>query len=164
MVLTPRVHADQGVYYGITAYTLDDNLATKAAQLVMPSTVKPFRASYVGGRFLVSVEASYSSGGLLGKMGTYIGTESEGFVKLDREPSEGGCGKGNVFVIKSRSSYFVIDLDAQTYTGISSVDRAVDYGEYPAREGACSSFVTFSTVKDATTGYPASVTVRTFDL
>ena len=164
VVLTPRVHADQGVYYGITAYTLDDNLATKAAQLVMPSTVKPFRASYVGGRFLVSVEASYSSGGLLGKMGTYIGTESEGFVKLDREPSEGGCGKGNVFVIKSRSSYFVIDLDAQTYTGISSVDRAVDYGEYPAREGACSSFVTFSTVKDATTGYPASVTVRTFDL
>ena len=164
VVVSPRVHADEGVYYGITAYTLDDDLSTRVDQLVMPKSVKPFRASYVGGRFLVSVEASYSSGGLLGQMGTYIGTESAGFVKLDREPSEGGCGKGSVFVIKSRSSYFVIDTDAQTYTGISSVDRTVDYGEYPARDGECTTFVTFSTVKDATTGYPATVTVRTFGL
>ena len=53
----------------------------------MPAGVKPFRATRVGERFLVSVEASYSTGGLLGQMGTYMGTESAGFVKLDREPS-----------------------------------------------------------------------------
>ena len=44
------------------------------------------------------------------------------------------------------------------------MDRAVDYGEYPARCGECDLFVTFATVKDADTGYPASVTVRTFRL
>ena len=123
-----------------------------------------FRATRVGERFLVSVEASYSTGGLLGQMGTYMGTESAGFVKLDREPSEVGCGKGDKFVIKSRSSYFVVDLANKTYGSLDSADRCVDYGEFPARVGDCSTFVTFSTVKNADTGYPDSVTVRTFQL
>ena len=35
VVVSPRVHADEGTYYGITAYTLDDDLATRVAQLVM---------------------------------------------------------------------------------------------------------------------------------
>ena len=163
-ILTPRVRADQGTYYGVTAYSLSDDLATKVDQLVMPASVKPFRATRVGERFLVSVEASYSTGGLLGQMGTYIGTTSGGFVRLNREPSECGCGKGDKFVIKSRSSYFVVDLANKTYASLNSADRCVDYGEYPARIGDCSTFVTFSTVKDADTGYPASVTVRTFQL
>lgn len=164
VVLTPRVHGDEGVFYGVTAYSLSDDLATKVDQLVMPASVRPFRAARVGERFLVSVEASYSSGGLLGKMGTYMGTSSAGFVKLDREPSECGCGKGDVFIIKSNSSYIVVDLAGRTYSTLVSMDRAVDYGEFPARAGECDLFVTFSTVKDASTGYPASVAVRTFRL
>ena len=40
----------------------------------MPAPVKPsFRACRMGEKFVVSVEANYSSGGLLGNMGTYIG-------------------------------------------------------------------------------------------
>lgn len=163
-ILTPRVRAGEGTYYGVTAYSLSDDLATKIDQLVMPAGVKPLRATRVGERFLVSVEASYSTGGLLGQMGTYMGTESAGFVKLDREPSEVGCGKGDKFVIKSRSSYFVVDLANKTYGSLDSADRCVDYGEFPARVGDCSTFVTFSTVKNADTGYPDSVTVRTFQL
>lgn len=163
-VLTPRVRADEGTFYGVTAYSVSDGLSSRIDQLVMPSSVKPFRATRVGDRFLVSVEASYSSGGLLAQMGTYIGTASGGFERLNREPSECGCGKGDLFVIKSNSSYLVIDLASKTYSSLSSADRAVDYGEYPARVGECDVFVTFSTVKDADTGYPASVTVRTFHL
>ena len=164
VVLAPRVHDDEGVFYGVTAYALSDDLKTKVDQLVMPASVRPFRAARVGERFLVSVEASYSSGGLLSKMGTYMGTSSAGFVKLDREPSECGCGKDDLFVIKSNSSYLVINLADKTYSSLASVDRAVDYGEFPARAGECDQFVTFSTVKDPDTGYPASVTVRTFRL
>lgn len=163
-VLTPRVRADEGVFYGVTAYALSDDMTTKVDQLVMPASVRPFRATRVGERFLVSVEASYASGGLLSKMGTYMGTESEGFVKLNREPSECGCGKGDVFVIKSNSSYLIVDLASKTYSTLVSMDRSVDYGEYPARVGECDQFVTFSTVKDPDTGYPASVAVRTFRL
>ena len=44
------------------------------------------------------------------------------------------------------------------------LSEAVDYGEFPARVGSCELFVTFSTVKDPSTGYPASVSVRTFRL
>lgn len=164
VILAPRVHADEGVFYGVTAYALSDDMATKIDQLVMPASVRPFRATRVGERFLVSVEASYSSGGLLSKMGTYMGTSSAGFSKLNREPSECGCGKGDVFVIKSNSSYLVLDLANRTYSTLVSMDRSVDYGEYPARAGECDQFVTFSTVKDPDTGYPASVAVRTFRL
>lgn len=164
VVLTPRVRADEGVYYGVTAYSLSDDLATRIDQLVMPQSVRPFRATRVGERFLVSVEASYSSGGLLGQMGTYIGTAEGGFARLNREPSEGGCGKGDLLVIKGTASYFVIDLANRQFSTLAASDRAVDYGEYPARAGTCDTFVTFSTVKDADTGYPASVSVRTFRL
>ena len=164
VVLTPRVRADEGVYYGVTAYSIDDDLATRVDQLVMPQTVRPFRAARVGDRFLVSVEASYSTGGLLGQMGTYVGTPADGFFRLNREPSECGCGNGDLLVIKSTASYFVIDLAKRQYATLTSSDRAVDYGEYPARAGDCDQFVTFATVKDANTGYPASVAVRTFRL
>ena len=164
VVLTPRVRADEGVYYGVTAYSLSDDLATRLDQLVMPQGVRPFRATRVGDRFLVSVEASYGSGGLLGQMGTYIGTADSGFFRLNREPSEGGCGNGDVVVIKGTASYFVIDLANRQYSTLLATDRSVDYGEYPARAGNCDLFVSFSTVKDADSGYPASVSVRTFRL
>lgn len=164
VVLTPRVRVDEGVYYGVTAYSLSDDLATRLDQLVMPQSVRPFRATRVGDRFLVSVEASYGSGGLLGQMGTYIGTADSGFFRLNREPSEGGCGNGDVIVIKGTASYFVIDLANRQYSTLLATDRSVDYGEYPARAGNCDLFVSFSTVKDADSGYPASVSVRTFRL
>lgn len=164
VVLTPRVRADEGVYYGVTAYSLSDDLATRLDQLVMPQSVRPFRATRVGDRFLVSVEASYGSGGLLGQMGTYIGTADSGFFRLNREPSEGGCGNGDVVVIKGTASFFVIDLANRQYSTLLATDRSVDYGEYPARAGNCDLFVSFSTVKDADSGYPASVSVRTFRL
>lgn len=164
VVLVPRVRADEGVYYGVTAYSLSDDLSTRLDQLVMPQGVRPFRATRVGERFLISVEASYGSGGLLGQMGTYIGTEGSGFFRLNREPSECGCGKGDRLIVKSSAFYFVIDLAERTYSVLNSADRSVDYGEYPARAGECETFVTFSTVKDSSTGYPASVSVRTFHL
>ena len=164
VILAPRVRSDSVVFYGVTAYSLADDLETQLGQLVMPQNVRPFRATRVGERFLVSVEASYSTGGLLGQMGTYIGTADGGFLRLNREPSEGGCGKGDVLVIKGTASYFVIDLAKRQFSTLPAADRSVDYGEYPARAGSCDFFVTFSTVKDADSGYPASVSVRTFRL
>ena len=166
VVLAPRVRASEGTYYGVTAYTIADGLQTKVDQLVMPASVKPFRACRMGEKFVVSVEANYSSGGLLGNMGTYIGSsDGSDVLSLSREPFEcAAAGKNGVYFIKSRSSYIVVNANDQTYSVLSSVDRSVDYGEYPARVGECNTFVTFSSVKDATTGYPASVIVRTFPL
>ena len=164
VILAPRVRESEGTYYGVTAYSLSDNMATKLDQLVMPRSVKPFKATRVGERFLVSVEASYSSGGLLGQMGTYIGTSSSGFFSYDQEPSACGCGKGDKLLIKRGALYSLVNLADKTIAPLYAVDRSVDYGEYPARVGDCDLFVTFATVKDAETGYPASVVVRTFQL
>ena len=164
VILAPRVHADEGTFYGVTAYTASDNMSSQVDQLVLPASVKPFRATRVGDKFLVSIEASYSSGGLLSKMGTYIGTRSGDFVKVEREPSECPAGKDGLYLIKSRSSYMVVDTKNQKYSTLLSIDRSVDYGEFPARCGDTDLFVTFATVKDPDTGYPASVTVRAFRL
>lgn len=161
-VLVPRVRADEGVFYGVTAYALSDDLATVVDQLVLPQTIKPFHAAYVGDRFAISIEASYSSGGMFGTMGTYIGPADGPFVKLPREPSANVAGQGDQFVIKSRTSYFVIDVRKSTYAILTAANRCVDYGEFPVRVGESEDFVTFATVKDELSGYPSSVTVRSF--
>ena len=164
-LLAPRVRSDEGLFYGITAYTVDNDFKTVVDQLVLPQSVKPFRAAYVGARFAISIEASYESGGLLGKMGTYFGkSNSDEFVVLGREPFADIVGKGDVFVVKVRASYVVVDLGRKQYGVLAAQDRSLDYGEYPARAGECNSFVTYATVKDEVTGYPLEVKVRTFSL
>lgn len=163
-ILAPRVLANQGVYYGVTAYSLDDDFGTIVDQLVLPQTVKPFYATRIGDRFVVSIEASYSSGGMFGTMGTYMGPSKGPFMSLAREPSSNVAGKDDTFIIKSRTSYFVIDVRKATYSILTAANRCVDYGEFPVRVGETSDFVTFATVKDETSGYPSSVTVRSFKL
>lgn len=163
-ILTPRVRVDEGTYYGATAYKMSDNLATKIDQLTLPVSVKPFRASRIDNKFMISIEASYQSGGLLGQMGTYFAdSNGENVVFLNREPSELAAGKGSTVIVKNRASYLVCDMEGDKYSSLIAQDRSVDYGEYPAREGECDNFITFSTVKDANTGYPANVHVRVFN-
>ena len=55
-------------------------------------------------------------------------------------------------------------LERETYSILSAANHCVDYGEYPASEGVCSNFVTFATIKDSSSGYPSTVTVRNFAL
>ena len=165
VTLAPRVRADEGVYYGITAYDLADDMKTVVDQLVMPKSVRPFHASRIGDDFVFSVEANYGSGGLLGNMGTYVGTGDGPFTSVPLEPLAGACGttKGTL-VVKVRASYFVIDTNEMRFSVLLAQDRSLDYGEYPASEGEVSTLVTYTTVKNRETGYPSAVTVRTFDL
>lgn len=164
VTLAPRVRNDEGTFYGITAYSLDDNLQTVVDRLVMPENVRPFHAVRMGDVFALSVEASYGYGGLLGSMGTYIGTSEGDFASVPLEPFANVAGKKDLMLVKSRASYYVVDTAKHGYTFLGAADRCVDYGEYPARVGETSTFVTFSTIKSADTGYPTSVLVRAFAL
>lgn len=164
VILAPRVRAEEGVFYGVTSYTLDDDLSTTTDQLVLPQTVKPFYATRIGDRFAISIEANYNSGGMFGNMGTYIGPSSGPFVRLAREPSANVAGRDDTFIVKSRTSYFVLDVHKETYSILTAANRCVDYGEFPVRVGVTKDFVTFATVKDEASGYPSAVTVRSFGL
>lgn len=164
VILSPRVRANEGVYYGVTAYSLEDDLQSIHDQLVLPQSIKPFHATHIGDRFAISIEASYSSGGMFGSMGTYIGAHDGPFVSLAREPSANVAGKDDTFIIKSRASYFVVNTKKATYSILTAANRSVDYGEFPVRVGQSSDFVTFATVKDEASGYPSSVTLRTFKI
>ena len=165
VTLAPRVRADEGTYYGITSYDLSDDLSSVVDQLVLPAGVHPFYATRIGDSFAFSIEANYSSGGLLGNMGTYVGTAQGPFVTLAREPAAQVAGTSSgTYLMKSNASYFVVDTEARTYSILTANDRALDFGEYPASDGECSRFVTFSTVKDEGTGLPSGVVVRVFPL
>lgn len=164
VTLVPRVRANEGRYFGITAYSLDSGMSSQVAQLVLPQAVAPMRAVYMGGLFAFSIEANYGSGGLLGNMGTYLGSGDGQFVALPREPAADVAGKDGVFLVKTRASHLIVDTNAKTYAPLVAPNRALDYGDYPASMGTTSSFVTFATVKDQDTGYPSSVEVRAWTL
>lgn len=164
VTLTPRVRENEGVFYGIYAYDVSDDLKTVVDSMVLPQSIRPHTAVRMGENFVFQVEANYDSGGLLGQMGTYLGTSGGPFVAVSREPSAAACGRGPYILVKSRTSYVDADLKNERYGVLPALDNSVDYGEYPARIGTCSSFVTYTTVKDPTSGFPKEVQVRAFDL
>ncbi|MCF2621889.1 hypothetical protein [Collinsella tanakaei] len=163
LTIAPRVHADEGTYYGLTALDVSDANLKRIDQLVLPAGVRPFEAVYMGESFAFAIEASYTGSGSLGNMGTFIGREGGPYVYVSREPAACPAGMGSRYAIKARSSHFVIDTAEQTYTTLSCPDRSLDYGDYPASEGACDMFVTYATVKDRQ-GIPTHVTARVFTL
>lgn len=162
LTISPRVHNDEGVYYGMTAIDLtDDN--NKRAQLVLPSSVSPFEAVYMGDRFVFSIEATYNGVGSLGNMGTYIGNEGGPYLFLSREPLACAAGKKNKYLVKVQASHFLINTSAKTYGSLLSPDRALEYGDYPATAGKSDTFLTYATVRNSQ-GVPETVAARLFSL
>ncbi len=163
LTIAPRVNADQGVYYGLTAIDLDDD-NRQLDQLVLPMSVRPFLATHIGDDFAFSIEANYGYGGLLGAMGYLIGPSEGPFLNIVREPSAQIGFVGGLYLVRSQLIYFVVDVRAKRYGRISSVSNCVDYGDYPASSGTSQLFVTYATVKDESSGIPSKVLVRLFSL
>ncbi len=163
VTIAPRVNADEGVYYGIMALSLVGQHA-QLDQIVLPASVKPLFATYIGSSFAFSIEADYGYGGRLGSMGYCIGPGEGPFHYVLREPAAQVCNVGGLYVVKSRVSYFVVDIERMTYARISAASGCTDYGDYPATQGTTDFFVTYATIKDGTSGIPASVLVRIFSL
>ena len=132
VTLVPRVRVSEGRYYGITAYSLDSDLSSQVDQLVLPASVAPMYATHMDGRFVFSIEANYGTGGLLGNMGTYIGSDDGSFIVLPREPAAVVAGKGGVYLVKTRASHVIVDTNAQTYATLSAPNRTLDFGGYPS--------------------------------
>lgn len=162
LTIAPRVNASEGTFYGLTALDLQNNNKV-VAQLVMPETVSPFEAVYMGSSFAFSVEANYGYGGGLGNMGTFIGNAGGPFTYLSREPLACVAGNGTRYLIKAQSSHFVVDTEAQTYAVLAAPDKSLDFGDYPASEGTTDRFVTYATVR-GDDGLPAAVQLRVFSL
>lgn len=162
LTITPRVRADEGTFYGLTALDLKDGGKT-IDQMVMPEGVRPFEAVYMGSTFAFSVEADYGYGGRLGNMGYYIGREGGPFVSIAREPQAGIAGNGGMYLVKVRSSYYLVDTQAQTLGYLSAPDKTLEYGDFPASEGTTDLFVTYATVRGPD-GLAASVQMRVFPL
>ena len=163
LTISPRVRADEGTYYGMTAVDLSDSNFRQLDQLVLPAGVRPFEAVYMGDTFAFAIEASYNGAGSLGNMGTFVGREGGPYIYVSREPAACPAGKNGQYIVKTRASYYVVNTQEETYAVLSCPDRSLDYGEYPASEGTCDQFLTYATVKNEQ-GIPAGVTARVFSL
>ncbi|AEB06165.1 hypothetical protein Corgl_0036 [Coriobacterium glomerans PW2] len=163
LTLTPRVLQSKGTYIGMTAYDLTRSEVTKVDQLILPEGVKPFEAVYMNERFAFSIEAAYDGVGALGKMGTFIGRAGDSYVFLEREPLACPVANGGRYLIKSQSSHFLIDTDAKTYATLRAPDRCLDFGDYPASEGATTKILTYATTRNDQ-GIPDAVTARLFSI
>ena len=164
LTITPRVRQEEGTYYGLTAIDLSSDNYAQVDQLVLPSGIRPFSAAYWNARFAFSVEASYGYGGLFGSMGSYIGREGETYLVMPYEPAAPICGWKNKYIVKVRSSHYVVDVDDESYCVIACPDRSLNWGDYPASVSEGSRFVTYAACRDLSTGQPANVQVRVFDL
>ena len=167
LVLTPRARLkrQESVNYSISVFNVDSNLATKVDALILPNGIKPLYATYINRNFVFSIEASYQSELPFARMGTYIGSKDGPFYFLNREPYAQVSGtEEGAYLIKSKGSYLVVDTSRKVYTTLDSQDRCTDYGEYPCTGGTMNTFVTYSTTKNEETGYPDSVTIRTFQV
>lgn len=163
LAITPRVRVSEGTYYGITALDLTSSNYSQLAQLVLPSSVKPFEAVYTGSQFVFSIEAAYESAGSLGNMGTFLGSSGGPYVYFSREPAAQVAFNGSHYLIKTQSAHYAIDTDSQKYQGISSPDRSLGLGDFTASEGACSTALVFATVRDDK-GKPSHVLARLISL
>lgn len=162
LVATPRVHNSEGIYYGLTAFNTKDEYK-QAAQLVLPSSVKPFEAQYMDDQFVFSIEAAYNGVGNLGNMGTFFGNEGGPFIFLSREPLASVAGKKGRYLVKVQSSHFVVNTTDKAFATLLSPDRSLDYGDYPASEGTTDWFLTYATVRNDS-GIPENVVARLFTL
>lgn len=162
-VLVPRLTVQKSQLYCMNAYTLSSGFSSTIATLTLPSGVAPLDVQYISNKFAFSIAANYQSGGLLGKMGTYIGT-TDGLCVLSREPSAPVCGCGDTFIVRNRTSYFVINTATKSYSVLPAANRCSDFGEYPACAGEQKTFVTYATIKDKDTGYPKNMVVRLFSM
>ena len=70
---------------------------------------------------------------------------------------------GSRVLIKTQSAHYLLDTDAEQYQGVSSADRSIGLGDFPASEGEGSTPLVFATVRDAK-GLPASVTARVIQI
>ncbi len=163
LTIAPRVRADEGVYYGMTAIDLSSETFDQIDQLVLPSSVSPFDATYMNDVFVFSIEAAYDNVGSLGNMGTFLGSEGGPYLYVRREPVAQVTSNGAYYLIKSQASHIIVDTDAQMYGTLFAPDRCLDYGDYPATDGISSQFVCYATVRDDT-GLPDHVLVRVFSI
>lgn len=162
VVIVPKVKTKSAPLYVMRVYSLTDSMEKQQDELFLPPSVAPLYATYINSLFAFSIEANHQSGGLLGKMGTYIGSRDKGFVVVPREPSAPVVGNNNTFIVRSKASYFVVDTAQKSYSILAASNRCTNYGEYPACTGEQNSVVTYATIKDKTTGYPKNVLVRQF--
>lgn len=158
--LTPRAEGTNQVFYALANYDLTTFSAKE--QLLLPQSIKPFSASWIQNQFVFQIAATYATGGLLAKMGTYITEDNNAFTYIAREPIAPVAYAKGVYIVKNQASCIEVDKASATYSVLAAANRSVAWGEFPLRTGEASDFLTFACVKNYDTGMSEAVKLRRF--
>lgn len=160
LTITPRLE-NSSVYYQLLA--CDPATGAEVSSAVLPKTVKPYDALWLGSGFSFSIESTYTSSGTIGTRGVYVQRGDE-YLYVGKTPLDDSVLISDQFVCKTAYSVTVIDFDTQEYYSITPPSGAADYGDCIGTEGMADRLVLYTTVSSNSGSSTASADVRVFRL
>ncbi len=153
VVITPRVESTS-TYYQLTKIS-ESSLQTSDS-LVLPTSMKPYEASWGKTGFSFSFESIYSYGGGIANLGTYTPMKAPSaysyqgipWFHFGRTPSSAPSWCGDWFVVKSTRAICAANLSSNVYFMIDVPSSTDDYGEYLISGGTNAYIVGLSQITD----------------
>ncbi len=160
LTITPRLESS-GVYYRLLA--CDPATGSEVSSAILPKTVKPYDALWLGSGFSFSIESTYSSSGAIGALGVYV-QQGDEYLYVGKTPLDDSVLVSDKFVCKTAYSVTVIDFAAQEYYSITPPSKAADYGDCIVTGGIADRLVLYTTVSSGSDASTSSVDVRVLGL
>lgn len=153
VVITPRVDSTS-VYYQLTK--IDASSLQTSDALVLPTSMKPYEATWGKTGFSFAFESIYNYGGGIANLGTYtpLATPSAysyqniSWFHFGRTPSSAPSWCGTWFAVKSTRAICGVDCTNGVYFMIDVPSGTDTYGEYLVSSGNNAYIVGLSQITD----------------
>ncbi len=153
VVITPRVESTS-VYYQLTK--IDETSLQTSDSLVLPTSMKPYEATWGKTGFSFAFESIYNYGGGIANLGTYTplaapnaySYQNISWFRFGRTPSCVPCWCGEWFTTKSTRAICGVNFTSGTYFMIDVPSGCDSYGEYLVSSGDNAYIVGLSQITD----------------
>ncbi len=140
VVITPRVDSTS-VYYQLTK--IDESTLQTSDSLVLPTSMKPYEASWGETGFSFAFESIYNYGGGIANLGTYTPLSKPAaysyqnipWFHFGRTPSSAPSWCGEWFAVKSTRAICAVNVTNSSYFMIDVPNGTDSYGEYLVSSG-----------------------------
>ena len=161
VTIVPRAETSS-TRYQMTA--LDNTTGELVAAEILPSSMKAYDAIYMDGKFVFSIEATYSYGGGIANFGTYAAMDNGMYMRFNRTPMDTTSMCGKYLMVKSSKSVCGVDLSSQSYFAIPTYSGCESYGDFLLCAGERSQIVTYTSVPAKDGSGTGSVRVRVYSI
>ncbi len=168
VVITPRVESTS-VYYQLTK--IDESSLQTSDALVLPTSMKPYEATWGKTGFSFAFESIYNYGGGIANLGTYTplaapeaySYQNISWFRFGRTPSCTPCWCGDWFTTKSTRAICGVNFTSETYFMIDVPSGCDSYGEYLVSSGDNAYIVGLSQITDVDDSSKNHALVRVYE-